>query len=101
MAGDQVAPERCRAPSAIARTTGSLTAPCCCKSSRGTPSTLSLRSFEYVTKPPSVHFELPDTSVRSWVKRPPVQLSAGQLVSPRRPSPPPPPCPKGTPPGPY
>src|SRR5581483_6180479 len=93
----QVAPDLRRAPSAIARTTGSLTAPCCWRRSRGTPRALCFISFEYVTKPPAIHFELPATSVSSWDKRPPVQLSAQQIVSPLRASSSPTACAKVTP----
>lgn len=64
------------APSAIARATGSLTAPCLSIRSGGTPIISILAWFEYVTNPRSNHWLLPEMSVIAAAIIPPVQDSA-------------------------
>jgi hypothetical protein len=65
-----------RAPSAIARATGSLTAPCLSIRSAGTPIISLFAWFEYVTKPRSNQPLLPEMSVIAVATMPPVQDSA-------------------------
>jgi len=65
-----------RAPSAIARATCSLTAPCLSMRSAGTPIISVFAWFEYVTKPRSNHPLLPEISVMAVATMPPVHDSA-------------------------
>ncbi len=75
-------PKRCRTPSAIARATGSLTAPCSASMSSGTPSSRVFTVLSYAITPPANHAELPGTSVRRPPSRPPVQDSATAMRAP-------------------
>ena len=59
------APVAERAPDAIARTTGSLTAPCSASAVDGTPSSDTFTAFEYAITPPTT------TSLRSGDRREP------------------------------
>lgn len=73
-------------PSAIARATSSLTAPCSRISSSGTPSRRTFDAFEYVTTDSSSTAETPGTSVSLWEISPPVHDSATASVFPVSPS---------------
>ena len=67
-------------PSAIARATGSLTAPCSAISAGSTPRRFTFDSFEYVTTDSSSTAETPGTSVSRCEISPPVHDSATASV---------------------
>ena len=71
------------APIAMARATGSLTAPNWSISAASTPIWADLAALEYVTQPRSNQALEPDTSVQAAAIPPPVQLSAVASNQPR------------------
>ena len=74
-------PSRTRAPRAICRATGSLTAPCSMMSESSTPSSSRLTRLSYAMMPPWKTSLAPGTSVSCAPTIPPVQLSATAMRS--------------------
>src|SRR6185503_5869920 len=74
-------PKRARAPSAIARATWALTAPCAARTAASTPSRSRFASSAYDTTPPRKYPLDPGTAVRAAATMPPVQDSARATVA--------------------
>ena len=80
---ETVLEHRDRTPAAIAKATGSLTAPCSSKTSCGTANNSCLMVLEYATTPPEYHVLEPGRSTNAAAHNPPVQDSAVEIVQSR------------------
>ena len=74
---------RDRTPSAIAKATGSLTAPWFNRTSFETCNSSCLMALEYATTPPEYQVLEPGRSTKAAAHNPPVQDSAVEMVQPR------------------
>ena len=80
---ETVLEHRDRTPAAIAKATGSLTAPCDSRTSFGTANNSCLMALEYATTPPEYHVLEPGRSTNAAAHSPPVQDSAVEIVQSR------------------